>query len=139
LNKYYIQAPNVPRKATKIATNVKITLTCVEGDAAPFFADVEAAPVAPELFDDELFVVVVDPVAIALTAFGVFVAGNKVVVLPSITMAVAPEASEMVCPSTVMMPPGVSVLPLITKVVPELAVKVLPPNVRSGGLVIDAG
>lgn len=113
MNRYYIQAPNVPRNTTKLTANVKIRLTCVEGDAVPFF-DVVAAPVDPELFESVFFVVVVDPVAIALTAFGVFVAGNRVVVLPSITTTVAPKAREMVCPSTVMMPPGVSEFPSIT-------------------------
>lgn len=136
LNKYYIQIPSRARQATKFAAIMKVKLICVEGGAAPFF---DAVAAAPELLDDELFLVVVDFVASALTAFGVFVAGNRVVVLPSITTAVAPEAREIVCPSTVMMPPGVSVLPLITNVVPELAVKVWPWKVRSGGLVMDAG
>jgi len=136
-SKYYNQAPDVPRKAIKIAANVKTKLICVEGEAAPFFDVAAAVPLLLEPFETEVFVV--DPVVSALTALGVFVAGNRVVVLPSITTAVAPEAKDIVCPSTVMMPPGVSVLPPITKVVPELAVKVLPSNVRSGGLVIDAG
>jgi hypothetical protein len=42
----------------------------------------------------------------------------------------------MVVPSTVMVPPGVRVWPPITNVVPEIAVYVCEPMVRSGAFVM---
>lgn len=116
----YIQSiKRVPVRAIAAAATTMKSM-CLSDAAALFFgwlvADAVDAPAG--------LLVVVDAVlvATALTATGVFVAGKRVVVLPLMTTAVAPGIKEMTVPDTVMIPPGVSVWPLITYVVPELAV-----------------
>ena len=74
-------------------------------------------------------------VAVALFEAGV-VAGNSVVVLPPITTSVAYGLRLITVPETVMVPPGVRVMPSITNVVPLLAVKTVPSKVMSGGFVV---
>lgn len=76
-----------------------------------------------------------DEVVTALTALGVFVAGNSFVVVPSTTKAVAPDARQMRLLPLVTQPPGVRICPFTLYVVPELAVYVLPSTVISGGSV----
>jgi hypothetical protein len=74
----------------------------------------------------------------------VVVAGKSTVVVLRLelpyTSSVAPGASMMVVPSTVIVPPGVKVWPSMRNVVPVpgTAVKVSEPTVSSGGLVIGA-
>jgi hypothetical protein len=58
-------------------------------------------------------VVDADDVATALTAFGLFVAGNSFVVCPSTTRAVAPAARHTRLPPVVIQAPGVKICPLI--------------------------
>jgi len=114
-NEYYMQNWNAAKNA---ARQVTVMSTLANAGAAPFLVVAFAVPPGVVV---AFGVAVADFVPRALTDFGVFVAGNKAVVLPLMTIAVAPTAREIVVPETVMTPPGVNSCPSIVNVVPAFA------------------
>lgn len=84
---YYIQAQNAPRSVSSVTAHVMPRLMSTEG-AAPFFVDVAVALALVAVGPVGTCCFVVE-VARALAAVGTFVAGNRVVVFPLMTTAVA--------------------------------------------------
>jgi len=109
-----------PSRAVKTAIAVTMRSMLTDDEAAPFFAvEVALADGVAVAFG------VLIAVLLASTLLGVevAVAGNKVVVFPFTTTAVAPAANEIVVPLTVITPPIVSVWPPMMKAVwPFMAV-----------------
>jgi len=117
-------------RALNAAATTMVPSGVREAFAAPIFVLDAVSRVTP------LPVAAAVVVTVALTGFGVVVAGNSVVVLPLMTTAVALGLRLMIVPSMVMMPPGVSVCPSMRNVVPAFAVKTVPSKVISGGFVV---